>query len=221
MQYLKVSLASGEKIYADSGHLITKDKNMSFNTIMQGGFLSGLKRAVTGSTFFVSELTGPGEVVLAGFFPGKIFPVELNGTSSLLTESHSFLAMEPSVKYDSQMARLGAGILAGEGLFLAKFSGYGKVFLHAYGGLIIKELKPGEKIQVEAGHLLAFDGNMNYSFSRVGGIKSLLFAHEGWFFVEIEGPGRVYLHTTTAQQLARVVEPYLPREGNSGVSIRL
>jgi len=221
MQYLKVALASGEKIYADSGHLISKDKNMAFNTIMQGGFLAGLKRAVTGSTFFVSELVGPGEVVLAGYFPGKIFSIELNGSSSLFAESHSFLTMEQSVIYDAQMARLGAGILAGEGLFLARFSGHGKIFLHAYGGLIEKELKPGERIQVEAGHLLAFDGNMNYNISKVGGIKSMLFAHEGWFFVEIEGPGRVYLHTTTAQQLARVVEPYIPRQGSSGVSIKL
>jgi len=54
MQYLKVALASDEKIYADSGHLISKDKNVGFNTILQGGFLSGLKRAITGSTFFVS-----------------------------------------------------------------------------------------------------------------------------------------------------------------------
>ena len=82
-------------------------------------------------------------------------------------------------------------------------------------------MKAGERIQVEAGHLLAFDGNMNYSFSKVGSIKSMLFAHEGWFFVEIEGPGRVYLHTTTAQQLARVVEPFIPREGSAGVSIKL
>ena len=219
MQYLRVALSSGEKIYADSGHLISKDMNVGFSTVSQGGFLSGLKRAVTGSTFFVSELTGPGEVVLAGFFPGKIFPVELTGSSSLLAESHSFLAMEPSVNYDSQMARLGAGLLAGEGLFLAKFSGYGKIFLHAYGGLIVKELKAGERIQIEAGHLLAFDGNMSYGISRVGGIKSMLFSHEGWFFVEIEGPGRVYLHTTTAQQLANVVEPYIPRQGGGGVQI--
>ena len=221
MQYLKFALSSGEKIYADSGHLISKDKNIGFSTVSQGGFLSGLKRAVTGSTFFVSELTGPGEVVLAGFFPGKIFSVELTGSSSLLAESHSFLAMEPSINYDSKMARLGAGLLAGEGLFLAKFSGYGKIFLHAYGGLIVKELKAGERVQVEAGHLLAFDGNMNYAISRVGGIKSMLFAHEGWFFVEIEGPGHVYLHTTTAQQLARVVEPFIPRQGGAGFQINL
>jgi len=221
MQYLKVLLASNEKIYADSGHLISKDKNIGFSTVSQGGFLSGLKRAVTGSTFFVSEMTGPGEVVFAGFFPGKIFPIELTGSSPLLVESHSFLTMEPSVKYDSQMAKLGAGLLAGEGLFLAKFSGNGKIFLHAYGGLIVKELGVGEKIQVEAGHLLAFDGNMQYGISRVGGIKSMLFSHEGWFFVEIEGPGHVYLHTTTAQQLARVVEPFIPRQGGTGVSINL
>ena len=75
--------------------------------------------------------------------------------------------MESSVKYDSKMAKLGAGILAGEGLFKAKFSGYVKVFLHPYWDLIVKDLKLGERIQVEAGHMLAFEGNMNYGFSKV------------------------------------------------------
>ena len=60
---------------------------------------------------------------------------------------------------------------------------------------------------------------MSYGISRVGGIKSMLFSHEGWFFVKIEGPGRVYLHTATAQQLANVVEPYIPRQGGGGVQI--
>ena len=81
--------------------------------------------------------------------------------------SHSYLAMESSAKYDSKMDKLGAGILAGEGLFRAKFSGYGKVFFHANGDLIVKDLKLGERIQVEAGHLFAFEGNMNYGFSKV------------------------------------------------------
>jgi Uncharacterized conserved protein len=97
MQYLRVALSSGEKIYADSGHLISKDMNVGFSTVSQGGFLSGLKRAVTGSTFFVSELTGPGEVVLAGFFPGKIFPVELTGSSSLLPNLILFLSWNPAL----------------------------------------------------------------------------------------------------------------------------
>ncbi len=36
MQFLRVTLASGEKIYADSGHLISKDRTVSFNTVAQG-----------------------------------------------------------------------------------------------------------------------------------------------------------------------------------------
>ncbi len=219
MQTLKITLSEGEKIYADGGHLISKDESIKMNTVLKGGLLLGLKRAITGGTFFVTELTGPGKTILAGIFPGKIFEVDLNGSKSILAESHSFLAAEEGVNYDSKMSSIGAGILAGEGLFFARFSGNGKLFLHAYGGLSVIDLKAGEQIQVEAGHLLAFEDGMRYSISSVGGIKSMLFSHEGWFFVELEGPGRVYLHTVTAEQLAKVIEPFLPRQGSSGIQI--
>ena len=221
MQYIIAKLADGEKIYADGGHLLYKSDSVKMSTAMRGGLLSGLKRALTGGTFFVTEFDGPGEAGFAGIFPGKIFDIELDGRKTIMAEQHSFLLAENGVNYDAQLARLGAGILAGEGLFFAKFHGIGKLFLHAYGGLKVFELISGEKIQVEAGHLLAFEDGMNYKIASVGGIKSMLFAHEGWFFVEIEGPGKVYLHTVTAQQLARVIEPFIPRQGSSGVNIRL
>jgi uncharacterized protein (TIGR00266 family) len=217
MQHLHVRLDSGESIYADAGHLVSKGFRVAINATVRGGLLSGLKRALTGSSFFVTELAGPGEAVLAAAFPGKVFPVQLDGSKGILAESHSFLAAEPGVQYDAQMARLGAGILAGEGLFLARFSGRGNVYLHAYGGLIERDLKPGEALQVEAGHLLAFEEGMKYGISRVGGIRSMLFSGEGWFFVQIEGPGKVYMHTVTAQQLAGILIPYLPRQGGPGL----
>jgi len=218
-QHLRITLEPGERIYVDGGHLISKDSSVAMRTVMQGGFLSALKRTLTGSTFFVTELEGPGEAVLAGVFPGKVFEIDLNG-NSVLAESHSFLAAEEGVNYDAKMVGIGAGILAGEGLFFARFSGRGKLFLHAYGGLVARELRPNERIQVEAGHLLAFDEGMRYSVSTVGGIRSMLFSHEGWFFVSLEGPGRAYLHTVTAQQLAYViVEPFLPRQGGGGIQI--
>ncbi|MDP8023492.1 MAG: TIGR00266 family protein [Nitrososphaeria archaeon] len=219
MQLLKVTLSQGEKIYADGGHLISKDGGVKMNTTLKGGLLSGLKRAITGGTFFVTELIGPGKAILAGIFPGKIFEIDLNGSNSILAESHSFLAAEEGINYDSKMSSIGAGVFAGEGLFFAKFGGAGKLFLHAYGGLSVIDLRAGERIQVEAGHLLAFEDGMRYSISSVGGIKSMLFSHEGWFFVELEGPGRIYLHTVTAQQLANVIEPFLPRQGSGGVQI--
>jgi uncharacterized protein (AIM24 family) len=117
------------------------------------------------------------------------------------------------------MARLSVGILGGEGLFLARFYGNGNLFIHSYGGLYMRDLAPGEIIQVEASHLMAFQDGMQYSVSRVGGLKSLLFAHEGLFFVTLQGPGRVWIHSLTAEQLAASLIPYLPTGQQGGFQL--
>ncbi|MDP7975126.1 MAG: TIGR00266 family protein [Thermoprotei archaeon] len=221
IQYIKVELGQGESVYADAGHILSKSDTVSLQTVMLGGFLTGLRREVTGGSFFVTKLTGPGQVAFAGIFPGKIVEVDLQG-SSMLAQAHSFLVAEESVQYSSQMAKLAAGLLGGEGLFMAKFTGSGRLFIHSYGALQQFALGPGERIQVEAAHLLAFDGGMNYSVSTVGGIKTMLFAHEGLFFVNIEGPGNVMVHSLTAQQLAQAILPYIPRgQQGSGLGIRI
>ncbi|MFP3220551.1 MAG: TIGR00266 family protein [Candidatus Marsarchaeota archaeon] len=220
LQYVTVSLGPGEAVYGDAGHLLSKSSTVGMQTVMMGGLLGALKREVTGGSFFVTQINGPGQVSFAGVFPGKIVELDLAGTG-VLAESHSFLVAEEGVKYDATMARLAPGLLGGEGLFLAKFSGNGKLFLHAYGALQRVDLKAGEKIQVEAAHLLALDASMSYSVTRVGGLKSMLFAGEGFFFVEVEGPGQVLIHSITAQQLASALAGYLPNNAQAGAGIRL
>ncbi|MGC8602032.1 MAG: TIGR00266 family protein [Thermoprotei archaeon] len=214
LQYVRVQLGPGEKVYGDAGHLLMKSATVQMNTIMRGGLISALKREVTGGSFFVTEMRGPGEVDFAGIFPGKV--VEVDVGQPLLAESHSFLVAEDTIQYDAKMAKLSAGFLGGEGLFLARFTGAGKLFLHAYGALEVLDLKPGEEIQIEASHLLALQEGMSYGVSTVGGIKSMLFSGEGWFFVNVRGPGRVYLHSLTAAQLAQSLIPYLPTGGQRG-----
>lgn len=118
------------------------------------------------------------------------------------------------------LSRLTAGILGGEGLFLARFTGFGNLSLHSYGGLIVRDLQPGETIQVEeASHLMAFEEGMPYSVQLVGGLRSIFFDHEGLFFVTITGPGRVWLHTLTAEQLASALIPYLPSGQQGGIQL--
>ncbi|QGA54024.1 TIGR00266 family protein [Sulfolobus sp. E5-1-F] len=210
LQYLKVILGDGESIYADAGHILAKGASVNLQTKLKGGFFGGLKRLITGGTFFVTELYGPGEVYLSTIFPGKVIQIPLEG-GTILAEAHSFLAAENTINYDSQLAKLSVGWLGGEGLFLAKFNGVGNLFMHSYGEAIVKDLAPGETMQIEASHLLAFQSGMNYNIETVGGLRSILFAHEGIFFVRIQGPGRVWLHSLTAQQLASVLAPYLPK----------
>ena len=196
--------------------MVMKSATVNMQTKMRGGLLAGIKRALTGGSFFVTEFYGPGEVILSGIFPGKIIEIPLQGRG-ILAEAHSFLAAETTVNYDATLARLTTGILGGEGLFLARFNGFGRVFLHSYGGVIVKDLQPGETIQVEASHLMAFEEGMPYDVQLVGGLRSIFFAHEGLFFVTITGPGRVWLHTLTAEQLASALVPFLPSGQQGGI----
>ncbi|BBG27966.1 TIGR00266 family protein [Sulfuracidifex tepidarius] len=204
MQVLILNLQGGDKIYAEPGHVVYKDVSVKFDMKAKGGILKSISRSLTGSDFFVAELEGPGVSTMSGFMPGKIIPLELNN-NSILVEHTSFLAAEESVEYGASLARLSAGILGGEGLFMARFSGIGMVWLHAIGGLVQLNLAEGQEVQIEASHLLAFDEGMQYGITRVGGLKTMILSGlegEGLFFVNIKGPGRVFMHAVSRLQLA-------------------
>ena len=208
IQVLKVTLGEGEAIYADTGHMIAKSSSVQMKTRMVGGLFSSLKRKMTGATFFVTELVGPGTVYLSNIFPGKIAHIPVQG-KGILAISHSFLATEKGVKYDTKLTKLTVGKFGGEGYFLAKFHGSGNLFLHGYGDVITEELKEGEEMQIEATHLMAFEEGMKYGIKFVGGITSMLFAHEGLFFINIKGPGRVWIQSLNSSFLTSVFMKYL------------
>ena len=214
IQHLYVELGPGEKIYAEGGHLIWKSSSVNVKATTAGGLLAGLKRAITEASFFVLELEGPGAVDIAGFAPGRIVEIDLDG-NSVLVEHRAFLAMEPTVNYDVKLIGLGFGWLGHEGLWMAKLHGTGRVFLHATGDAVMLELGPGDSIDAEAGHVLAFDEGMRVSIRRVGGLKTILFGEEGIWFAHIEGPGRVWLRTLSRQQMIMGLMPELARVVNS------
>jgi uncharacterized protein (AIM24 family) len=144
---------------------------------------------------------------VAGFAPGKIVEINLSEGDEVLAEHRSFMAAEDSVKYDASLVGLGFGWLGGEGLLMARFRGPGKVFLHATGDAIEVRLGPGESVEAEAGHVLAFDSSVRVSVSRVGGLRTMLFGEEGLWFAKVTGPGRVWLRTLSRQQMIMGLMP--------------
>jgi uncharacterized protein (TIGR00266 family) len=207
IQRLDIELGPKEKVYAEGGHLIYKSQTVRLTASAKGGLLSGLKRALTGATFFVLELEGPGSASLAGFAPGKIVEIELSQNDEVLAEHRSFLAAEESVSYDASLTGLGFGWLGGEGLLMAKFRGPGRLFLHTSGDAVMLSLGPGESVDAEAGHVLAFDSSVKVSVGRVGGFKTMLFGEEGLWFARATGPGRIWLRTLSRQQIIMGLMP--------------
>jgi len=90
---------------------------------------------------------------------------------------------------------------------MAHFKGVGRVFLHAVGDALMITLGPGQAVDVEAGHVLAFEDGMRVGIRRVGGLRTMLFGEEGIWLAHIEGPGRVWLRTLSRPQMIMGLMP--------------
>ena len=215
LQIARVSLKSGQEVYAEAGKMVYKTPNVVWDTRMTGEtfgdkLLGALRRTVTGESLFVTffRAEGPGEVGFAGSYPGRIQAFQLAPGRSLLAQRDAFLFAQPSVQLTvAFVKKLGAGFFGGEGFILERLTGPGLVFIHAGGDFVEFELKQGERLQIETGNIVAFDDTVSYDIEFVGGIRTALFGGEGLFLATLTGPGKVVLQSMTLQKLRRELAP--------------
>jgi uncharacterized protein (AIM24 family) len=87
----------------------------------------------------------------------------------------------------------------------------GKVYFAAYGAVERYELKDGEELVVDSGHVVAFEDTLSYSIARLaGGLTSFFMGGEGFvcrFRVRLKPAPPVcvhtYIHTHTHTRLPR------------------
>jgi uncharacterized protein (TIGR00266 family) len=223
LQFANVEIAPGEMVYAEAGTMAYMTGNISMMARARGGIMKGLKRAVSGETFFVTEFTtagGPGVIGFSGDAPGKIMALDLRGGRQFLLQKACFLVAEAAVDLDiAFQKKLGAIFFGGEGLIIQKASGDGTIFINACGDLVEKTLAPGELMRVSTAHVVGWESSVAYDIASVPGIKTALFGGEGLFVTTLRGPGRVILQSMTLQQLANALNPYLPKNEGGGIRI--
>jgi uncharacterized protein (AIM24 family) len=71
--------------------------------------------------------------------------------------------------------------------------------VNAYGGIVQKDLAPGEKMTVNNYHLVALGEQARYNVIKVGGVKTTLLGGEG-LTTEITGPGSVCFQTKNLRE---------------------
>lgn len=216
LQIAKVHLQPGQEIYAEAGKMIYKSANVDWTTRMTGQsigdkIIGAIKRKLMGeSLFFTYFRSGAavGEVGFAGHYPGKIQVFELAPGQTIMVQRDGFLFAQSTVTLDIALVRrLGAGLLGGEGFILQRLTGPGAVFVHAGGDHVDFTLGPGEVLQVQAGHLVAFEPTVNYDIQMVGSIRTAIFGGEGLFLTTLTGPGRVILQSMTLERLRHELAP--------------
>jgi len=215
LQMVIVEINPGERIYAQAGALNHMSGNVRMEAKAKGGILKGLNRLIAGETFALvgyEAIGGPGIVAFSGSYPGKIMALELDGSKDYVLERGAFLACEEGVDVSATFTkRLSAGFFGGEGFILQRAEGVGTMWITGAGDFIEYNLKDGQVLKVDTGHIVAFEDTVSYEVERAGGLKTILLGGEGIFLAKLVGPGRVILQSMSLPALASAIYPFLPR----------
>jgi len=208
MQLVEIELDPQEGVRAEAGAMTYMEDGIEMETGTKGGFMKGLKRMVTGESFFITTFynqgSGKSRVGFGAPYPGKIIPIDLGQYNGrFICQKDSFLCAANGVDIEIELTKkLGAGFFGGEGFILQRLQGDGLAFIHAGGTIIEKDLKHGETLRVDTGCIVGFESSVNYDIRFVGGFKNALFAKEGLFLAYLQGPGKVYLQSLPISRLA-------------------
>jgi uncharacterized protein (AIM24 family) len=170
----QVEARGADEASGRNGTMTYMEQGIEMQTSTGGGLLRGLKRAVTGESFFITSFLNQANrkshVAFAAPYPGKVIPLDLRQLGGqFLCQKDSFLCAAQGVEIEVAFTkRLGAGFFGGE--YFQRLKGDGLVFVHA-GGLIMKGHGRGRNAAVDTGCLVvcAFG---DYDIQLVGGFKN-------------------------------------------------
>ncbi len=233
MQFVEIELDPGESAIAEAGALMFKDAHVQMDTVFgdgshsgQGGGLmdklfSAGKRVLTGESLFTTLYThsgtGKAKVAFAAPYPGTVLPIKLDEHGGrLICQKDSFLAGARGVSVGIHLQRkILTGLFGGEGFIMQKLEGDGWVFVHAGGCVVERELRAGERIDVDTGCVVAYHASVNMDVRPVSGIKSMFFGGEGVFLATLTGPGKVWLQSLPFSRLAGRMLQAAPQNGGA------
>ncbi len=231
MQFVELRLWPGDACIAEAGVMMFKDAPVSMETIfgdgahrdegLLGKLWRGAKRALSGSTLFMTRFANYGgglaKVTFAAPYPGKILALRLaDYGGEVFCQRDTFLAGAQGVSIDVAFQRkIMTGLFGGEGFIMQKLSGAGWIFVHAGGTVVERELASGEELHVDTGCLVAQTRTVQFDVVPVGGVKSMIFGGEGFFFARLVGPGHVWLQSMPFSRLVGHIAARMP--GSVGV----
>ncbi len=222
MQAAIIQMQPQHEIYSQGGGMSWMSGNIQMQSNMKGGLGGAFKRMFSGESLFLVTFTTQGGAGIVGFsaqLPGKIVPIELAQGESVICQKTAFMCAEKSVDLDIFFQRkLGAGFFGGEGFIMQRITGPGMAFVEMDGEVVEYTLTEGQMLKVDTGHVAMFEPTVGFDIEMVRGFRNILFGGEGLFLSTLRGPGRVWLQTLPAVNLAEKLAAFMPTTGSSSSS---
>lgn len=209
-----VKLDPNETIRAEPGAMVAYSDGVTSETKAEGGLFGGLKRMVAGESFFQNTWKAPaqgGQIMLAPALPGDMVVIEV-GNGPFMLQSGAYIASESQVTVDTSWGG-SKGFFGSGSLILLKLSGAGTVLAGGYGAIEERILGAGERFTIDTGHIVGFEGSINFQVTKVGSWKSTILGGEG-LVCQLTGPGRVLIQTRSEEALVNWIIPKLPTKSN-------
>jgi len=223
IQFVEIELDPRETVIAEAGAMVYMEQDISFevkmgdgstpNQSVMGKLLSAGSRLITGESLFLTHFTNLGQgksrVAFAAPYPGTIIPIDLNQMgNTLIVQKDGFLCAAMGTKLSVFLnQKLGSALLGGEGFILQKLEGDGKLFIHA-GGTVIERQLNNETLRIDTGCVVAFDPSLDFDIEAAGSMKSMVFGGEGLFLATMRGTGKVWLQSMPIRKLVRALSPF-------------
>ncbi|NOY89578.1 MAG: TIGR00266 family protein [Deltaproteobacteria bacterium] len=217
---LRVDLEPGVTVVAEAGAMVARNQHVgmevkmnaspraSFFAKLKAFFIALIRKVIGGETFFVNHFTSPqpGSVWLAPTMAGQVAYRRLKG-ETLTLSTGAYLAHVGDLDMKMKFGGL-KSLLAKEGAFFLELSGQGDLWFNSYGGVHVIEVD-GSYI-VDNGHLVGFEGDLNFTIKGAGGgLMGLVASGEG-MVCEFSGQGRVYIQSRNVGSLVGWLTPLLP-----------
>jgi uncharacterized protein (TIGR00266 family) len=226
IQFVEIELDPGETVIAEAGAMVYMEESISFevkmgdgstpNQSLMGKLLSAGSRIITGESLFLTHFTN------RGYNKSRVavVPVDLKQVgNTLIVQKDGFLCAAMGTKLTVTLNRkIGSGLLGGEGFILQKLEGDGKVFVHA-GGTVIERQLNNETLRIDTGCVVAFDPQLDFDIETTGSLKSMVFGGEGLFLATMRGTGKVWLQSMPIRKLIRAISPTGPNTRKEAGSI--
>ncbi|HMR78631.1 MAG TPA: TIGR00266 family protein [Polyangiaceae bacterium] len=217
---LRVDLSPGQTLVAEAGSMVARhmpvNMQVKLNASASAGFLATLKaiiiaiirKVIGGETFIVNHFTAPsgGSVWLAPQLAGHVVHRRLQG-ETLVLSAGAYLAHVGDLNMGLRFGGL-KGLLAKEGAFFLEISGHGDLWFNSYGGIEVVDIR--EPFMVDNGHLVGYEGNLDFNIKSVGGGMMGFMASGEGLVCEFTGQGRVYLQSRNLGSLVNWLTPMLP-----------
>lgn len=214
---VSVRMDRGESVYTQSGGMSWMTDGIHMETNTHGGLMKGIGRMFSGDSLFMATYTAEQngqEITMAATMPGEIHVLELGLGKSYIAQKGAFLCAQQGVELSAVLTKkLSGGMFGGEGFVLQRLSGSGLAFLELDGTVCEYDLAPGQRLKIDSGNVAYFEESVRYSIETVKGFANIFFGGEGLFLTCLEGPGKVWLQTMTASELANKIIPYIPTTG--------